>query len=296
MQFVFDFLRQEVPKSGKNMPPYYRKALFITELLLSVYFLLGVVLVAWATGRVEWVPIVILVVTVLALLKAGKIKARLNLAGIAIVITGVDVIANVEGKLAPVFYVREGATFNLYGGNLTCTKVSSEAGVGTVYKSTMNMYDGRLYGGSVNQKGGGNLAIFSSGTFNMYGGIIEGGRSTVTGGNVYSNSTAATFRMLGGTITGGEAVHGSGVSLIGKAILGGSAVITGNVGDDLYLEKNQKITIESDLTEQAICIALASGTGVFTDGAPEGAENWFEAVTGYAVQRTADGKLELINA
>ena len=86
MQFVFDFLRQEVPKSGKNIPAYYRKALFITELLLSVYFLLGVVLVAWATGRVDWLPIVILVVTVLALLKAGKIKARLNLAGIAIVI------------------------------------------------------------------------------------------------------------------------------------------------------------------------------------------------------------------
>lgn len=206
------------------------------------------------------------------------------------------VIANVEDKLAPVFYVREGATFNLYGGNLTCTKVSSEAGVGTIYKSTMNMYDGRLYGGSVNQKGGGNLAIFSSGTFNMYGGIIEGGKSTVTGGNVYSNSTAATFRMLGGTITGGEAVHGSGVSLIGKAILGGSATISGNIGDDLYLEKNQKITIESPLTENAIGISIAAGTGVFTEAVAEGAETWFKPLEGYTVLRNENGELELQTA
>ena len=208
-----------------------------------------------------------------------------------------QVIANVSGKLAPVFYVREGATFNFYGGNLTCTKVSSEAGVGTIYKSTMNMYDGRIYGGSINaeadNKGGGNLGIFSSGTFNMYGGSIEGGKSNTYGGNVFSNSTASTFRMLGGTITGGEAtMGGSGVALNGKAILGGSATITGNSGDDLYLIKNQKITLESDLTENAIGVSMASGMGVFTNTVVEAAKGWFVAKEGYSIVYNG-GKLEL---
>lgn len=204
------------------------------------------------------------------------------------------VIANVAGKLAPVFYVREGGLFNLYGGNLTCTKVSSEAGVGTVYKSTMNIYDGRIYGGSVNQKGGGNLGIFDASTVNMYGGIIEGGKSTTMGGNVYTNSSKSTFRMLGGTITGGEAATGgSGALLRGTVILGGSAKISGNVGDDLHLYSNQRITIESDLTENAIGISMAAGAGVFTEALAEGAEKWFTAKTGYTVQRNAEGELEL---
>ena len=209
------------------------------------------------------------------------------------------VIANAAGKLAPVFYVRENATFNLYGGNLTCTQVSAEAGVGTIYKSTMNMYDGRIYGGSVNadasNKGGGNLGIFSTGTFNMYGGIIEGGKSNTYGGNVYSNSSSATFRMLGGTITGGEAaLGGSGVALNGKAILGGSAVIRGNTGDDLHLMKNQLITVQADLTEQAVGVAMASGTGVFANTLNEAAKSWFVAKDGYTIVYN-DGKLELTN-
>ena len=39
MNFILDFLRQKAPNSGKEMPVYYRKALRVTAVLLTVYFL-----------------------------------------------------------------------------------------------------------------------------------------------------------------------------------------------------------------------------------------------------------------
>ena len=41
MNFLTEFLHQEVPKSGKEMPEYYRKALFFSELILAAFFLLS---------------------------------------------------------------------------------------------------------------------------------------------------------------------------------------------------------------------------------------------------------------
>ena len=50
MSFLSNFLRQEVPKSGGAMPAYYRKALFISEVILAAYFLASVVLLLFTTG------------------------------------------------------------------------------------------------------------------------------------------------------------------------------------------------------------------------------------------------------
>ena len=81
MNFLHDFLHQEVPKSGKTMPAYYRQSLFISEVILAAYFLVSVVLLRCATGRWEWLPIGVLAATgpaafVLLLGVAGALRRR----------------------------------------------------------------------------------------------------------------------------------------------------------------------------------------------------------------------------
>ena len=41
MRFFLDFLHQKVPIPGKELPLYYRKALVISEILLSMPFFVG---------------------------------------------------------------------------------------------------------------------------------------------------------------------------------------------------------------------------------------------------------------
>ena len=86
MSFLSDFLHQEVPKAGP-MPNYYRKALFISEAILSVYFLAGVVLLFFSTGVWLWPPVVILAGTVYCLLNIDRMGARINLVCFAVVIS-----------------------------------------------------------------------------------------------------------------------------------------------------------------------------------------------------------------
>ena len=50
-------LRKKVPKSGKDMPRYYRDALGTTEIVLAIYFLLTTLLFSWVNHRPEWVPV-----------------------------------------------------------------------------------------------------------------------------------------------------------------------------------------------------------------------------------------------
>ena len=81
MDFLIDFFRQEVPKADKKMPAYYRKALFISEIILAGYFLTSVILLAVTTGRWEWFPAVVFCATVACLLNLDSMNARLNLLG-----------------------------------------------------------------------------------------------------------------------------------------------------------------------------------------------------------------------
>lgn len=57
MGFLLDFLRQKAPKSGKDMPAYYKKALTVTAVLLIVYFLASFMLLGLAAGSWAWVPL-----------------------------------------------------------------------------------------------------------------------------------------------------------------------------------------------------------------------------------------------
>jgi len=61
------------------MPAYYRKALFISEVILAAYFLASVVLLLFTTGAWLWPPVVILVGTVFCILNIDRMNARINL-------------------------------------------------------------------------------------------------------------------------------------------------------------------------------------------------------------------------
>ena len=80
MSFLSDFLHQEVPKSGNAMPAYYRKALFLSEVILAVYFLASILLLLFTTGAWLWIPIGILAGTVICILSIDRMNARINLA------------------------------------------------------------------------------------------------------------------------------------------------------------------------------------------------------------------------
>ena len=79
MKFLVDFLHQEVPKSGGTMPAYYRKALFISEIVLAAYFLASAVMLVCTTGVWLWQPAVVFALTVICLLNINRMSARVNL-------------------------------------------------------------------------------------------------------------------------------------------------------------------------------------------------------------------------
>ena len=85
-QFLYNFLHQEVPRSGRGMPTYYRTALFISEAILAGYFLAGTVLSALATGAPALVPIAVILATAACLWLMDKLSARANLACVATII------------------------------------------------------------------------------------------------------------------------------------------------------------------------------------------------------------------
>ena len=77
MGFLVDFLRQKAPKSGKDMPVYYRKALSITAVLLIAYFLASTLLFILVCGRFEFVPLVAALLTGATLWKIKRMGPRI---------------------------------------------------------------------------------------------------------------------------------------------------------------------------------------------------------------------------
>ena len=88
MQFIEDFLRKKVPHASGEIPVYYRHALYTSEALLGLYFLLNIGLFYWGAHQLEWMPIVMLLMTLVGLWSIGRTPLRLNL-GIYTVITAV---------------------------------------------------------------------------------------------------------------------------------------------------------------------------------------------------------------
>ena len=88
MNYLLEFLHQEVPKSGKAMPAYYRKALVVSEVLLAVYSLVSAALIGLTIGKWELFSAVVFFATVTCLLNIDRMTARLNLAFFSLIIAG----------------------------------------------------------------------------------------------------------------------------------------------------------------------------------------------------------------
>lgn len=157
-----------------------------------------------------------------------------------------------------IVYTYEANTcLNVYGGNYDSDGTNVMGGVVTLYKGTMNIYDGNFDGSTCVRREkvnnttkdgmGGTLHIMSGTTCNIYGGDFFGGQAQNGGGNIYI--VGGTLNMSGGTVSGGvvDASLGSvtgGIdsqggnilisskgtaNISGGTITGGSAPYGGNI-------------------------------------------------------------------
>ena len=130
-----------------------------------------------------------------------------------------------------ILYTHHSSTVNIYGGNFTGNGsynrmaglfniaqdgIDEESKYKEAFASTLNIYNGNIYGGKSGR--GGNVFGMHCSTINMYGGSIHDGKAIYTtwdtavqpgiGGNVYIDANA-TFNMYGGEIYGGVAQQGT---------------------------------------------------------------------------------------
>ena len=76
MKLLTEFLQQKVPKSGRSMPDYYRKALLISEAVFAAFSLVSIVLLKVTVGVWEWIPAVTLAIALLCLIRIKQMGAR----------------------------------------------------------------------------------------------------------------------------------------------------------------------------------------------------------------------------
>ena len=145
----------------------------------------------------------------------------------------------------------EGATKNVWGG--ACVYL---------YKSTLDMFGGKLTGGKVTGKGGGGAIALDDQQciFNMYGGEISGNNGNNYGGAIFRqfnanmpNTTGGAFNMYGGVIKNNTAKNGGAyfsttggtINMTGGTISGNTATQSNNDagGGAIYMRGNGKIDI-----------------------------------------------------
>lgn len=76
MNFLTEFLHQEVPKPGKEMPAYYHKALLISDLILAAFFMASSALLLFAADKFRWIPVIFLAVSLLLIPGIGRMGAK----------------------------------------------------------------------------------------------------------------------------------------------------------------------------------------------------------------------------
>ena len=79
MDFFLEFLRQKVPLSGKEIPPYYRRALLSSEWIQGVYFLICFFVYPIMNQRWEWFPLLFLAADIFAAWATRRLSLRSNL-------------------------------------------------------------------------------------------------------------------------------------------------------------------------------------------------------------------------
>ena len=79
MKFFLEFLHQSVPKQGKEIPQYYRRALIASDVLLAAYYLVCFFFFPVFTNRWQVIPLVTAAVTVFGLKVVRTASLRANL-------------------------------------------------------------------------------------------------------------------------------------------------------------------------------------------------------------------------
>ena len=79
MGFIRDFLKQKAPKSGKEMPAYYRKALTASAVVLAIYFLACFLILGLFTHTWESMPLLVMAAVLFCLAGIDRIGSHINL-------------------------------------------------------------------------------------------------------------------------------------------------------------------------------------------------------------------------
>lgn len=188
------------------------------------------------------------------------------------------------------------AVIDFYDGIFTDNESSAGAAFSIQDGATLNMYGGQISGNTSTNMGGA-VYVGSNGTFCMYGGKITG--NSAVNGTVYV--TGSTLKLYGGTITGNTVTGlGGGVYLNKSPVtMGGTPVITGNTAggnaSNLYLVGTSQITFDGmGQGEQQIGIGADEAPRYLsTDMGEENPEKYFVADSQFRVLEVRDNRLYL---
>ena len=126
------------------------------------------------------------------------------------------------------------STLDMFGGKLTGGKVTGKGGGGAIalddQQCIFNMYGGEIsgnngnnYGGAIFRQFNANMPNTTGGAFNMYGGVIK--NNTAKNGGAYFSTTGGTIKMTGGTISGNTATQSNNDAGGGAIYMRGSGTI-----------------------------------------------------------------------
>lgn len=79
LKFFLGFLHQKVPRAGKEIPLYYRRALLLSEWLMLIYFAICFFLFPLINGQWEWFPVLFMALAGAALWAVSHRGIRVNL-------------------------------------------------------------------------------------------------------------------------------------------------------------------------------------------------------------------------
>lgn len=78
MSLIREFLNQKAPKSGAEMPAYFRRALLTSERIMAAYFLLNFLMIRWVAGRWTAMPALAFAAIALCAVFIDKMHPRLS--------------------------------------------------------------------------------------------------------------------------------------------------------------------------------------------------------------------------
>ena len=88
MKFLMEYLRQKAPKAGAEIPVYYRKSLYISGVLFSVYFFLSFLMFGIILQRWDSVPFIALAAILFCMAAVDRIGPNVNVGVYTVIMLG----------------------------------------------------------------------------------------------------------------------------------------------------------------------------------------------------------------